>query len=144
MNPQIVVSESDARRLRLVLSTAPKGLDPESMVWLQQELDRARIVPDNEIPADVICLHSVVELEDLSDGEVDTFTLVLPADADPSRGKISLLAPLGMGMLGFRQGDEFEWPVPGGTARFRVRRILGNEARRANASREAPLPESFN
>jgi regulator of nucleoside diphosphate kinase len=125
MNPQILLSESDARRLRLLLGSAPKGLDAASMAWLRDELDRARIVPDAEVPDDVVTLGSIVELEDLGDGEVDTFTLVLPAEADPAQGRISLLAPLGMGMLGFRAGDEFEWPVPAGKARYRVRRLLG-------------------
>jgi hypothetical protein len=27
-------------------------------------------------------------------------------------------------MLGFRIGDTFRWPVPGGTARVRIRRLL--------------------
>ncbi len=128
MNPQIVISETDARRLRVLLSSAPKSVDASSLNWLRAELERARVVPDNEVPDDVVTLGSVVEIEDLSDGEVDTFTLVLPSEADASKGRISLLAPLGMGMLGFREGDEFEWPVPSGTARFKIRRLLGRAA----------------
>src|SRR5690606_30440059 len=112
-------------RLRLLVTGTPKGLDAASIQWLRDELERARIVPDSEVPDDVITLGSIVELEDLSDGEVDTYTLVLPGEADPAQGKISLLAPLGMGMVGFRAGDEFEWPVPAGTVRYRVRRLLG-------------------
>jgi regulator of nucleoside diphosphate kinase len=71
-----------------------------------------------------------VEIEDLSDGEVSTFTLVLPSEANPAAGRISLLAPLGMGMIGYREGDEFEWPLPAGTARYRVRRVLDNAENR--------------
>jgi regulator of nucleoside diphosphate kinase len=129
MNPQLILSETDARRVRVLLSSPPRGLEPEGLERLRREVENARIVPDNEVPEDVITVNSIVEIEDLEDGEVDTYTLVLPAEANPSQGKISLVAPLGMGMLGYREGDEFEWPVPGGTARYRVRKLLGNAAR---------------
>lgn len=126
MNPQIVVTESDARRLRLLVGTdgLRRGPDAASLEWLERELDRARVVSDSEVPEDVITLNSEVELEDLEDGEVDTYTVVLPSEADANRKRVSVLAPLGMGMLGFREGDHFEWPVPSGTARYRVRRLL--------------------
>jgi regulator of nucleoside diphosphate kinase len=69
-------------------------------------------------------MNSTVELEDLEDGEILTYTLVFPENADIESGRISILAPLGMAMLGFKVGDEFEWPVPAGTLRVRVRRLV--------------------
>lgn len=44
-------------------------------------------------------------------------------EQDAARGRISVLAPLGMAMLGYRVGDEFEWPVPHDTMRVRVHRL---------------------
>ncbi len=132
MNPQIILAESDARRLRTLLNSPPKGLDRDSLDWLRQEMEHARIVPDGQVPEDVITLNSTAEIEDLTDGEVDTFTLVDPSEANPAHGKVSLLAPLGMGMIGFRAGDEFEWPLPGGTARYRIRRLVENPRRAAS------------
>jgi regulator of nucleoside diphosphate kinase len=65
-------------------------------------------------------MNSRAELLDLETGERMEFTLVCPADANIEEGKISVLAPLGAAMIGYRVGDEFEWSVPYGERRFRV------------------------
>ena len=126
MTLPISITEQDAMRLRRLLDSrlASKEADTESLTRLQRELDRALVVPQAELPADAIAMNSTVELEDLSDGEVITYTLVYPEQANPANGRISILAPLGMAMLGYRVGDEFEWPVPSGTIRVRVRRLV--------------------
>lgn len=125
MKPQILLSESDARRVRL-LAGSSKGLDPTCLGWLREAIDRAEVVADGEVPEDVISLHSPVEVEDLETGEIDSFMLVMPAEADPARGRISFLAPLGRAMLGIREGDCFECHAPGGKTSHRVRRVLGS------------------
>lgn len=130
MNLPITISERDAARLRhLVQLCTPSNA--EQIQRLKAELDRARIVPGPELPANVIAMNSTVELEDLDDGEILTCTLVFPQNADVAAGKISILAPLGMAMLGFKAGDEFEWPVPAGTIRVRVRRLIKPETESA-------------
>ena len=68
-------------------------------------------------------MNSRAELVDLESGERMEFTLVLPADANINDGKISVLAPLGTAMLGYRVGDEFEWPVPYGVRRLKVTHV---------------------
>jgi regulator of nucleoside diphosphate kinase len=126
MNQTIIVSDNDERRLRQLLEVhRPAGPDEiANLKRLTGELDRARIVPHDEMPPDVVMLGSTVELVDLDDGQKQTFTLALPQQADVTEGRISILAPLATGMLGFRAGDEIEWPVPAGTARVRIRRIV--------------------
>jgi regulator of nucleoside diphosphate kinase len=74
----------------------------------------------DEIPEDIITVNSRAELLDLETGERMEFTLVLPMDANIEAGKISVLAPLGAAMLGYRAGDEFEWVVPYGLRRLKV------------------------
>ncbi len=128
MNQILVVSQRDESRLRRLLSSLrpTDAAQRDSMNRLAGELDRARIVPESEIPPDIVTLGSSVELEDLDDGEILTYTLVLPGEADASLGRISVLAPLGTAMLGYQVGDEFKWPVPGGVVHARVRRV-GNQ-----------------
>lgn len=82
-----------------------------------------RIFPSDQIPPNVIALNSRAELLDLETGEVMQFTLVLPKDASIEDGKISVLAPLGTAMLGYRVGDEFDWAVPYGRRRLKVMHI---------------------
>jgi regulator of nucleoside diphosphate kinase len=122
----IIVSNYDERRLRRLLDQPAARADVENRQRLGQELNRARIIAREEMPADVVAVGSTVELEFLDDGEIQTFTLALPHEANISQGRISVLAPIGTGMLGFRVGDVFRWPVPGGTVRVRIRRLLEN------------------
>lgn len=126
MKKKIIISSRDERRIRSLLDArrSANAAEAENLQRLAGELDRARILPTEEMPSDVVALGSTVELEDLDDSEISTYTLVLPHEADASQGRISVLAPLGTGMLGFRAGDEFKWPVPTGTIQVRIRRLI--------------------
>ena len=86
----------------------------------KEELARAKIVADNEVPPDVITMNSTAELLDLDTGEHMEFTVVFPADAEINEGKISVLAPVGVGMLGYAVGDVFEQAAPYGVRRLKV------------------------
>ena len=57
-------------------------------------------------------------------GESNTYSLVFPTEADSEEGKISVLAPIGTAILGYRQGDTIEWPVPSGVRKLKVDEIL--------------------
>lgn len=87
---------------------------------LETELERAEIVAPDAVPPDVITMNSRAELLDLDTGERMEFTLVFPDDADVTEGKISVLAPVGTGMLGYRVGDTFERRAPYGMRRLKV------------------------
>ena len=61
---------------------------------------------------------------DLDLDEVEEYELVYPADADLERNRISVLAPIGTAILGYRVGDVIEWKVPAGLRRLRVEEVL--------------------
>jgi regulator of nucleoside diphosphate kinase len=94
------------------------------LVRLQTELERAQVVSPEEVPEAVITMNSTVVLLDVDTRQEETYTLVFPEHADPDLGRISVLAPVGMAMLGYEAGDTFEWPVPDGVRRLRVEKIL--------------------
>lgn len=118
----IIITAADHAELGCVIAFAGKVSERTrtEMKALEAELGRAEIVAPEDIPSDVITMDSHAELLDLDTGERMAFTLVFPAEADIDNGKISVLAPLGTAMLGYRVGDEFEWPVPRGVRRLRV------------------------
>jgi regulator of nucleoside diphosphate kinase len=122
----IHITRFDLERLQKLLQEAKYTgyRKSEYLEKLQEELNRAEIVSPQEIPGDVITMNSIVCLVDLDTGEEETYTLVFPDDADIKQGKISVLAPIGTGMLGYEVGDIFEWEVPAGTRRLRVERII--------------------
>jgi regulator of nucleoside diphosphate kinase len=118
----IIITAPDHAELNSVIIFT--GKVSQRVKWelrlLENELKRARIVAPDDLPPDVITMNSRAELLDLESGERMEFTLVLPADANINDGKISVLAPLGTAMLGYRVGDEFEWHVPYGLRRLKV------------------------
>jgi regulator of nucleoside diphosphate kinase len=122
----IYITDLDLKRLSELLEAARRfnERDPVDLAQLAGELARAQVVPSAQVPADVITMNSTVCLEDMESGEEMIYTLVFPKDADIDQGKISVLAPIGTAMLGYRVGDTLEWPVPGGISRLKVKQIL--------------------
>jgi regulator of nucleoside diphosphate kinase len=121
----IVVAEADARRLRGLLN-ARRDLAPHDeahLIELESELEHAIVVSRDDVPARVVAMNSVVVVLDLASGERREYTLVYPAAADPAAGRISVLAPLGTALLGYREGDELEWLMPGGLRRLRIETV---------------------
>jgi len=89
---------------------------------LSGELERAVVVPAQELPANVITMNSRVLIE--IDGVQKEITLVYPADAKLWENKISVLSPIGTALLGYAEGDEIEWQVPSGVSKIFIRKLL--------------------
>jgi len=121
----IIMNAADHTELSLAIAAFAKLSDRGhgELKALQDELTRAQIVAPQNLQADVITMNSRAELLDLHSKELMEFTLVFPVDANIEEGKISVLAPLGTAMLGYRVGDEFEWHVPYGARRLKVTHV---------------------
>ena len=98
-------------RLTRTLAPSPPG---RSDGPLERALESAALVPSPTIPADVVTMHSTVLLRDLETSRRWQLTLCYPEQADPAAGLVSVLAPLGAGLLGLRVGAEARWTLPGG------------------------------
>ncbi len=122
--PKIIISEIDADRLEALLDSLPDGSFPGKDA-LEAELERADIVDSKKIPPTVVTMNSTVKFRVSSSNEEFSLTLVYPKDVDDTGKKISILAPVGSALLGLNQGDEIEWPKPGGgTLKVRIEEIL--------------------
>ena len=121
----IIISDADHERLRSLIESARGrgGVGEDYLDALEGELRRARVVPRSDVPRDVIAMDSAVRLRDLDTGETEVYELVEPPDADLDRDRISVLAPVGTAILGYRHGDVIEWPVPAGRCRLRVEQV---------------------
>lgn len=91
---------------------------------LEKELYRGVLVDPQNIPNDVITMNSTVSITDTESGEKMTYALVFPSAANISENKLSILAPLGIALIGYRKGDIIEWPVPSGTRKLKVDEII--------------------
>jgi regulator of nucleoside diphosphate kinase len=124
-NDRIIVTKPDLKRLRAILGSPGKSArDAEHLMDLRDELDRAQVVSEDEMPSDVVTLQSQVRVRDRETGMVSNYTLVAPAQADVSSGYVSVVAPLGTALLGYREGDEVEWQMPGGVRRLWIERVM--------------------
>jgi regulator of nucleoside diphosphate kinase len=124
-NRTIILSDVDYQRLEALVESAryDASLHQDYLDALEGELKRAQIVPQADVPDEVITMNSVVRFRDLDTGEVDQFQLVYPGDADMEHHRISVLAPVGTAILGYQRGDVIEWPVPAGLRRLRVEMV---------------------
>src|SRR5665213_531636 len=121
----IVVTESDERRLRGLLAAQSEASlhDQGHLQELRSELERAVILRAKDVPADVVTMNSRVCVLALQLRKRSDITLVFPPAADVTAKRISVLAPLGTALLGFREGDDVEWQMPGGMRLLRVERV---------------------
>jgi regulator of nucleoside diphosphate kinase len=107
--PNIILSETDADRITdLALGALQRS--PEVSRLLLEEIERADVRPDAETPADIAGMGARVEFVDQAHGESRAVTLVYPAEADIAAGRISILTPVGAGLLGLRPGQSIQWP----------------------------------
>lgn len=122
----IEMTVDDARRLRVLLAheESRPGADRAALERLRHELDRSRLVPSGRVGPRVVTMQSRVVLRDLDTGEQSTYVLVYPEHADHEAGRVSVLAPVGMAILGYREGDVVEWEVPAGWRRLEIRKLL--------------------
>jgi len=122
----IYITEFDQKRLVSLLNGARSlnKKDQDYLTRLEEELEWAQIVPPQDIPSDVVTMNSQARIRDLDSNEEIVFTLVFPAEADYERGRLSVVAPIGTALLGYRAGDTVEWEVPGGVRRLKIEQVL--------------------
>ena len=121
----IFINELDAAKLRaLVAAFATAHRDQGHLEELAVELERAAVVENAELPRDVVTMHSRVRMKDLMTGEHQDLVLVFPGQADVAAQRVSVLAPIGTALLGYRAGDEVTWATPGGLRRLRIEKVV--------------------
>ncbi|MFN4281172.1 MAG: nucleoside diphosphate kinase regulator [Alphaproteobacteria bacterium] len=106
--PPIVISEKDYRRLSELSDRTAHQL-PKVSGFLAAELDRARIVPDDEVPGDVVTMGAELVFRMDATGEGRKVTLVYPDKADILEGRLSILTPVGTALLGLSPGQSMSW-----------------------------------
>ena len=121
----IIISEEDRDRLeKLFTGDITDSIEESNLRALRVELDSATVVEPEDVPPDVVTLDSTVRLCDSRSSYENSYTLVHPDDGVIADHHLSVLAPVGTAILGYRVGDNVRWPVPGGTARFRIKEVV--------------------
>ena len=126
MEKRIVLSRRDVSRLRSLMRDTHtlSDADREHRLDLLDELDRASALDDAELPSDAIAIDAQVLVRDLETNIATAYTVVLPTEADLTQGRVSVFAPLGTALLGYRTGDEVTWAMPGGLRKLKIEAVL--------------------
>ena len=134
--PKILVTSRDMDRLEALLAALPEHGRIPGRAELEAELARADVVAPDAMPGNVVTMNSTVRF--LVEGSRDEFrlTLVYPNGMDDSGTTISILAPVGSALLGLAEGDEIEWPKPGGgSLKVRIEEVLEQPERSGDFTR---------
>jgi regulator of nucleoside diphosphate kinase len=123
---RIVITENDMLRLKRLVQQGRNAArrDHNRLAELDHELDRAEVVGAEDLPPDVVTMQSTVRVRDVDTGKTVVYTLAFPAEADIEKNRISVLAPIGTALIGYRAGDRVEWPTPGGVKRLQIEEVI--------------------
>jgi regulator of nucleoside diphosphate kinase len=114
--PQITIAEESVAHLEALVEGAA-ARTPAVADRLLEELARARIMPAARVPADVAGIGSEIVWRDETTGREHRATLVWPEEADIAAGRVSVLTPVGVALLGLKAGTRFNWETRGGESR---------------------------
>lgn len=118
---RIFITDQDYHRLMTLVSQA-EGPWAEA---LEEELGRANVISQKEIPNTIVTMNSKVKFMDESTGSESEVTLVYPRDAKLEEGRISILAPVGIALLGLSVGQSIDWKMPNGaTKKLKVQAVV--------------------
>jgi len=106
--PPIVVTEPDYDKLVRFVDRQSAAL-PRVTRFLENELGRAEIVPSRNVPPDVVTMNSRLLFRTAANGLSRAVTLVYPAEADLMAGRLSIMTPVGVALLGLRSGQSMTW-----------------------------------
>ncbi len=112
------LSKSDFKLLKEHLEKS--NMSTYNKEKLQAELIAATIYSEEELPSDVVCLKSEARIANVKTGKEFTFKLVMPEEANIKIQKVSVFAPIGIALFGYRTGDSINWEMPDGIQEFKI------------------------
>lgn len=107
LTPPLTLGTSDHAKL-YALGEAGLDRNPNLAEILLTELDRAKVVADGKLPDGVVRMGSRVTYQ-TNAGAEQTVTLVYPVDADIDAGKVSVMTPIGVALIGLKAGQSITW-----------------------------------
>ncbi|MEJ2900819.1 GreA/GreB family elongation factor [Pedobacter panaciterrae] len=112
------LSKSDFKLLKEHLEKS--NMSAYNKEKLSNELKEATIYSEEELPSDVVCLKSEARIANTKTGKEFTFKLVMPEEANIKVQKVSVFAPIGIALFGYRTNDIITWEMPDGLQEFKI------------------------
>jgi len=120
MKPTPTFSKTEHQLLRELILKSKNALNSKEIGLLSHELDRAVISKEDDLDKSIIRINSYVTIEDVKSKKQMEIQIVLPSFSNVKEGKISILAPLSVAIIGFKENDEVEWELPAGLKTLKI------------------------
>jgi regulator of nucleoside diphosphate kinase len=139
----MTLSHDDYQKLKSLLTSRLTCAlsDPIMLRSLNQELQRAKLVPPGELNDVIVGMNATITLRDLQSDGVETYTLVYPAHADIANRRLSVLSPVGVEVLGCRCGDNIGWLTHSGWRMMTIEKVVSSSHLRPGGCENADSPE---
>lgn len=126
INKELVLRTDDYKLLISYLNgrSGKTAFDPRNAEELLAELKKARLVNKEEFPLDVVRINSTVRVKAEDKDEIMEFKLVTPDRANIKERRISVMAPIGTALIGFRKGQQVKWQMPSGKKTFTILEVI--------------------
>ena len=120
MKPTPVFCKKDYQFLRELILKSKNETNTKEIGQLSQELDRAIISEESILDNSIIRINSHVTIEDVKANKQMKIQIVLPSLSDVKERKISILAPLSVAIIGFKENDQVDWELPSGIKTLKI------------------------
>ncbi len=123
---KLILNRLDYSRIQKCINDAKqfKSINATEAESLKKELNSAKIVEPQEIPANVVTMNSIVKISFLNSDKQIEFRIVYPDQANLKENKISIFSPIATALIGYKVADEIEWIVPAGLTKIRIDEII--------------------
>lgn len=120
MKPIPTFCKTDYQFLRELILKSKNSTNAKEANQLSQELDRAVVSKEDDLDSSVIRINSIITIEDVKANKQMKIQIVLPSAADVKQSKISILAPLSVAIIGFKENDQVDWELPAGIKTLKI------------------------
>lgn len=125
--PKIVQAIAEARDKGDLSENAEYDAAKEAQGLLEGKINKlksviadARIIDESKLKTDSVQILNKVQLKNVKNGMMMTYTIVSESEANLKEGKISVNTPIAQGLLGKKVGDVADIKVPQGMIQLEV------------------------
>lgn len=120
MKPTPVLTITDYTILRKLVKNAKDATNIREIALLTQELDRAIVSEEDVLDQAIVRINSHAIVEDVNSKQQMKIQIVMPSQSNLKEGKVSVLAPLSVAIIGFKENDQVDWLLPSGNKLLRI------------------------
>ena len=123
---KLIMVKEDYSHLTEYLRRNRGLINDEKIASLVSKIEEAEVLDEDDVPWDIVCLNTKVTIRDKAARLDYTYTVVLPAQADHRKCKVSVFSPIGSALFGYKRGDEIYWQTTNGKRYFTIVSVSQN------------------